>query len=100
MKQLASLKGMHAKQWEEFLQLDAQRRQQQSHQQLSSSAFGGYTQHGYSEYDTNLADHHYGANLALDSRGRYPDPISRPHDKFGDFQRSRRENYGKPYNRY
>ncbi|KAF5462391.1 hypothetical protein F2P56_018401 [Juglans regia] len=105
MKQLATLKGTHAKQWEEFLQIDAQRRQQQAPRQLPSSGFGGYKQRGYSEYDGPLANPQYaGANLALDTRSQYSNPMenytSRPRDKFGAFQRQRREEYGKPYNRY
>ncbi|XP_041018347.1 uncharacterized protein LOC121260508 isoform X1 [Juglans microcarpa x Juglans regia] len=105
MKQLAILKGIHAKQWEEFLQFDAKRRQQQAHQQLPSSGFGGYKQHGYSQYDGTLANPHYpGASLAIDSRSRYPNPMenysSRPHNKFNEFQRQRREDYGNPYDRY
>ncbi|KAK4558242.1 hypothetical protein RGQ29_007840 [Quercus rubra] len=105
MKQLASLRGTHAKQWEEFLQLDAQRRQQQPRQPMPTSGFGGYKQHGYSDYDGTSANPHYaGANLAMDSRSRYPNPMenysSRPNENFSDFQRQRREDYGKAYNRY
>ncbi|KAM4074095.1 hypothetical protein ACB094_10G067600 [Castanea mollissima] len=105
MKQLASLRGTHAKQWEEFLQLDAQRRQQQPRQPMPTSGFGGYKQHGYSDYDGTSANPHYaGANLAMDSRSRYPNPMenysSRPNENFSDFQRQRREDYGKVYNRY
>ncbi|KAG6644945.1 hypothetical protein CIPAW_08G087500 [Carya illinoinensis] len=105
MKQLATLKGMHAKQWEEFLQIDAQRHQQQAPRQLPSSGFGGYKQRGYSEYDGTLANPHYaGANLALDTRSQYSNSVEnytpRPRDKFGAFQRQRRTDYGKPYNRY
>ncbi|KAF3972048.1 hypothetical protein CMV_004401 [Castanea mollissima] len=55
MKQLASLRGTHAKQWEEFLQLDAQRRQQQPRQPMPTSGFGGYKQHGYSDYDVTFS---------------------------------------------
>ncbi|GMY17080.1 hypothetical protein FCV25MIE_12319 [Fagus crenata] len=105
IKQLANLRGTHTKQWEEFLQLNAQRRQQQAHQQMPTSGFGGYKQHGYSDYDGTSANPHYaGANLAMDSRSRYPNPMqnysSRPHENFSDFQRQRREDYEKPYNRY
>ena len=69
MKQLANLRGTHTKQWEEFLQLNAQRRQQQAHQQMPTSGFGGYKQHGYSDYDGTSANPHYaGANLAIDRK--------------------------------
>ncbi|XP_028103237.1 uncharacterized protein LOC114302413 isoform X1 [Camellia sinensis] len=106
MKKLAILRGKHAKQWEEFLQLDAQRRQQRACQQISSSEFGGYKQPSYPDYDNSAGNAHYaGANIAMDSRDRYPDamdnyPSSRTHDTYGDFQRQRREDYGKTYNRY
>lgn len=106
LKKLALQRGIHAKQWEEFLQLDAQRRQQRSRQQISSSGFGGYKQPSYPEYDSPSGSAHYvGASMPMDSRGRYQSPIdnyssSRPHDTYGDFQRQRREDYGKAYNRY
>ncbi|KAA8549063.1 hypothetical protein F0562_000747 [Nyssa sinensis] len=108
MKKLANLRGMHAKQWEEFLQLDAQRRQQRARQQMSTSGFVGYNkQSSYPEYDSSAGNLHYaGGKLPMDSRGsRYPNsmenyPSSRPHDTYGEFQRPRREDYGKAYNRY
>lgn len=107
MKQLAVLRGTHAKQWEEFLQLDAQRRQQRAHQQISTPGFGGYKQTSYPEYDNSVGNPHYvgGAGIPVDSRGRYPNPMdnytsSRPHDTYSDFQRQRREDYAKAYNRY
>ncbi|KAF7121419.1 hypothetical protein RHSIM_Rhsim13G0003100 [Rhododendron simsii] len=106
VKKLALQRGIHAKQWEEFLQLDAQRRQQRSRQQISSSGFGGYKQPSYPEYDSPSGSAHYaGASMPMDSRGRYQNttdnyPSSRPHDTYGDFQRQRREDYGKAYNRY
>ncbi|TQE11478.1 hypothetical protein C1H46_002853 [Malus baccata] len=102
MKKLAPLRGMHAKQWEDFLQLDAQRRQQQANQQMSTSGFGGYKSHNYSEYDSSSANPQYAReSLAMDSRSRYPNPNpmetypSRPRDNFGEFQRQRHEGYGR-----
>ncbi|XP_024189211.1 uncharacterized protein LOC112193343 isoform X1 [Rosa chinensis] len=105
MKKLATLRGMHAKQWENFLQLDAQRRQQQAHQQMPTAGFGSYKSHNYAEYDSPAANPHYsGPTLAMDSRSRYPHTMenypSRPHDNFGEFQRQRHEDYGRGYNRY
>lgn len=106
MKRLAILRGIHAKQWEEFLQLDAQRRQLRARQQMSTSAYGGYKQPGYSEYDSSGGNSHYaGANLPLESRGRYQNsvdnyPSSRSHDSYSDFQHQRHEDFGKAYNRY
>ncbi|GLT64903.1 hypothetical protein SLA2020_373660 [Shorea laevis] len=104
MKKLAMLRGSQAKQWEDFLKFDAQRRQQQARQQMSASGFGAYKQQAYSEYDGSSVNHHAGANLPMDSRGRYPTPMenysSRPHDSYSEFQRQRREDFGKPYNRY
>lgn len=106
MKKLAILRGTHAKQWEEFLQLDAERQHQRARQQMSSSGFGGYKQASYSDYDGSSANPHYaGANIPMDSRGRYPNPVenyppSRPHDTYSEFQRQRREDFGKAYHRY
>ena len=107
MKKLAILRGMHAKQWEEFLQLDAQRQHQRARQQMSGSGFGGgYKQASYSDYDGSSTNPHFaGPNLPMDSRGRYPSPVenyppSRPHDTYSDFQRQRREDIGKAYHRY
>ncbi|KAG4138432.1 hypothetical protein ERO13_D07G133700v2 [Gossypium hirsutum] len=105
IKKSAILRDTHTKQWEEFLQFDAQRRQQQARQQMSASSFGAYKQQGYSEYDGPSVHAHYaGAGLPMDSRGRYPNPMenysSRLHDSYGEFQRQRREDFGKAYNRY
>ena len=105
IKKLAILRGTHTKQWEEFLQWDAQRRQQQARQQMSASGFGAYKQQAYSEYDSSSVNAHYaGANLPMDSRGRYPNPMenypARPHDSYGEFQRQKREDFGKAYKRY
>ncbi|KAH1130309.1 hypothetical protein J1N35_001687 [Gossypium stocksii] len=105
IKKSAILRDTHTKQWEEFLQFDAQRRQQQARQQMSASSFGAYKQQGYSEYDGLSVHAHYaGAGLPMDSRGRYPNPMenysSRLHDSYGEFQRQRREDFGKAYNRY
>lgn len=105
MKKLAILRGTHARQWDEFLQLDAQRHQQQARQQMSALGFGGYKQHSYSDYDGSSANPRYaGTNLPMDSRARYPNHVenypSRPHDTYGEFQRQRREDFGKAYNRY
>jgi len=105
VKKLTLQRGIHARQWEEFLQLDSQRRQQRSRQHISSSGFGGYKQPNYPEYDNPSGSAHYaGASMPMDSRGRYPNPVdnypsSRP-DTYGDFQRQRREDYGKAYDRY
>ncbi|XP_015572440.1 uncharacterized protein LOC8267309 isoform X2 [Ricinus communis] len=105
MKKLAILRGTHARQWEEFLQLDAQRRQQQARQQMPASGFSGYKQPTYSDYDSSSANPHYsGAGLPMESRTRYSNHVenypSRPHDNYGEFQRQRREDFGKAYNRY
>ncbi|PON61755.1 Zinc finger, CCHC-type [Parasponia andersonii] len=104
LKKLAMLRGMHAKQWDDFLQLDAQRRQQQqARQQISPSGYGSYKQQGFSNYDGSSANPRYaGNNLAVESMNRYPNHVenypSRPHENFGEFQRQRREDYGKAYN--
>ncbi|KAK6937249.1 hypothetical protein RJ641_030757, partial [Dillenia turbinata] len=105
MKKVSALRGMHAKQWEEFLQHDAQRQQQRAHQHISTLGFGGYKLSPYSGYDSSSSNPHYvGSNLPMDSRGRYPNPIdnysARPDDNYGEFPRQRRQDFGKAYNRY
>ncbi|KAJ9542992.1 hypothetical protein OSB04_022699 [Centaurea solstitialis] len=68
MKRLIMLREMHAKQWEEFLQLDIQRRRQQAPQQMPSSGFGGYNHNNnYYEYG-NAAGNPYPNNMPMESR--------------------------------
>ncbi|KAL9430569.1 hypothetical protein AB3S75_025874 [Citrus x aurantiifolia] len=105
MKKLTQVRAMHAKQWEEFLQLDGQRHQHQAREQMSASGFGGYKQHNYSSYDGSSTNSEYaGTSYPMDSRGRYPNAMEtyppRAHDTHGGFQRQRREEFGKAYNRY
>ncbi|XP_049376503.1 uncharacterized protein LOC125841422 isoform X2 [Solanum stenotomum] len=106
MKKLAILRVEHAKQWEEFLQIDAVRRQQLAGQRMPASGFGGYNQQSYQEYENSAGNPHYsGPNIPMEPRGRYPNPMdnyhpSRPHDSYDDFQRQRRDDFGKAYNRY
>ncbi|XP_026435427.1 uncharacterized protein LOC113333137 isoform X1 [Papaver somniferum] len=116
MKKMAIQRGMHAKQWEEFLQLDIQRREQQAARQLSlaqgysTGGSGRYGRPGYQDYDPSAGGnaHYGGASLpAVAIRDKYPYPVesytpSRAHDVYssGDFQRQRHEDYGKTYNRY
>lgn len=88
--------------WEEFLQQECQRKQQ-ARQHISASVFTGYRQQSsYSEFDNSSGDLYHSGN-SIHSRGRYPNaadsyPSSRPHDPYDDFQRHRRDDYGKPYN--
>lgn len=105
MKKLTQVRAMHAKQWEEFLQIDGQRRQHQAREQMSAPGFSGYKQHNYSSYDGSSTNSQYaGASFPMDSRGRYPNPMetypSRAQDTHGGFQRQKREEFGKAYNRY
>ncbi|EOA23920.1 hypothetical protein CARUB_v10017135mg [Capsella rubella] len=109
MKKLAGLRGMNAKQWDEFLQLDAQRRQQQARQQISGLSYGNYRQFPYTEFDDGYSANHppYGGNnVPMDSQGRYPNHVKNYSSRHQEnnystgFQRQRREDYGKAYNRY
>lgn len=109
MKKLAGLRGMNAKQWDEFLQLDAQRRQQQARQQNSGLSYGNYRQFPpYTEFDDGYSSNprpYGGNNVPMDSKARYPnhgDNYSSRHqdNNYGGFQRQRREDYGKAYSRY
>lgn len=98
MKKLGIMRGMHAKQWEEFLQRDSQRRQLGRH--------NAYNQPSYSEHDQSVRNVPYmGANLPVDSRNRYPYPgdnysASRSHDAYHDFHHQRHGDYAKDYGRY
>ena len=99
MKKLAMMRGMHLKQWEEFLQLDIQRQQQQAR-------YNAYNQPAYPEYNQSSKDAQYGGpNFPMDSRNMHPFPsedypASRPHDLYGDFQRQRQDDFGRAYSRY
>ncbi|MED6195050.1 hypothetical protein PIB30_034383 [Stylosanthes scabra] len=102
MNKIAMLRASHAKQWDEFLQLDAQRCQQHAIPQIPSG-YGGYKQQNFTEYDVSTVNPHYaGSNLPLESRNRFSDMEAypnRPHDNFGEFQR-RGGDFAKAYNRY
>ncbi|KAJ0246431.1 Zinc knuckle [Hirschfeldia incana] len=112
MKKLAGLRGMNAKQWEEFLQVDAQRRQEQQarQQQISGASYGSsnYRQFPYAEFDDGYSSNppYAGNNAPMDSEGRYPPnhvknyPSRHQDNNYGGFQRQRREDYGKNFNRY
>ncbi|GFZ13651.1 hypothetical protein Acr_23g0020360 [Actinidia rufa] len=69
-------KHHEAKQREEFLRLDAQRRLQQAHQEISTLGFGGYGQPCYDGNGNSAGNAHYtGATIIpIDPRGRYPNP--------------------------
>lgn len=104
MKKMTMVNNMHAKQWDEFLHLDAERRQQQLHHQGAPSGYG-VKQQGFSHYDGSVVNQQYaGSNLAMGSRNLYSNPLgnypSRPYNNFGDFHRQRHEDCGKAYNRY
>lgn len=102
MRKVATLKGEHANMWEEFLHLHEQRRQQACHH-IPESGFADYKQQSYPNFDSSGNPYHSGP--AMHSRGRFPNamdsyPSNRPHDNYDDFQRHRRNDFGKSYNRY
>lgn len=94
------LRGSHARQFEEFLKLDAERRQQQARQQISGLGFG-YKQQNFSDYDgpphSQYAIQMDPRNVPMNPMDNYP---SRPHGGYTDFQCQRRDGYGKNYGRY
>lgn len=98
MKKLAILRGMHMKQWEEFLQLDIQR-QQQARQPA-------YNQPSFAEYDLSPRNMQYvRSGLPRETTNRYQFPaenylVQRPHEAFGEIQHQRREDFGNAYSRY
>ncbi|RZC21910.1 uncharacterized protein LOC114407442 isoform X2 [Glycine soja] len=103
MSKVSLVRDTHAKQWEGFLQLDAQRRQQQAVQQMPSG-YRGFKQQSFPEYDGSTANPppYAGSNLPLESRNRFSDNMetypNRPHDNFSEFHR--RGDFAKAYNRY
>ncbi|QCD98303.1 hypothetical protein DEO72_LG6g3022 [Vigna unguiculata] len=103
MSKVGLVRATHAKQWEDFLQHDAQRFQQQAVQQMSSG-YRGFKQQSFPEYDGSSVNPppYPGTNIPLDSRNRFSDNMepytTRPHDNFGEFHR--RGDFAKAYNRY
>lgn len=103
MNKVTLVSATHAKQWDEFFKLDAQRRQQQAIQQMSPG-YRGYKQQNFADYDRSPVNPPYGGtNLPLESRNRFsnstePSYPTRPHDNFGEFHR--RGDFAKAYNRY
>ncbi|KAL1559718.1 hypothetical protein AAHA92_10027 [Salvia divinorum] len=103
MRKVATLKSEHVNMWEEFLQLHEQRRQQAC-QHIPESGFAGYKQPSYPDFDCSENLYHSGPG-SMHSRGRFPNamdcyPSNRSHDNYDDFQRRRRSDFGKAYNRY
>uniref|UniRef100_A0A7N0TTG4 CCHC-type domain-containing protein n=1 Tax=Kalanchoe fedtschenkoi TaxID=63787 RepID=A0A7N0TTG4_KALFE len=110
IKKLSSLRSAHAKQWEEFLQRDAKRRNQQldSQRQIErldvqhvASGYGGDRQ------ASNVASHQYtGPSYLMDANGRYSNVTddyvssSRVNDSFSEYHRQRRDDVGRNYTRY
>ncbi|CAM8924765.1 unnamed protein product [Rhodiola kirilowii] len=116
-KKLSSLRSAHAKQWEEFLQLDAQRRKQQLDAQRKTERLdarpltsgydgGGSKQASFGKYGSGGANDHYtGSSYPIEANRRYTDPAdnyvpSRVNHSFGEYQRWRRDDCGRNYNRY
>ncbi|KAL5155807.1 hypothetical protein HKD37_19G054807 [Glycine soja] len=103
MSKVSLVRVTQAKQLEEFLQLDAQRRRQQVGQQMSSG-YRGFKQQSFPEYDGSTANPptYAGSNIPLESRNRFSGNMetypNRPHDNFGEFHR--RGDFAKAYNRY
>ncbi|XP_076933347.1 uncharacterized protein LOC143599235 [Bidens hawaiensis] len=103
MKRLATIREMHAKQWEQFLQLETRKRQQETRQQMSNVGFGGYRNDNHYDYgDAAAAANPYINNMPMESRLRYPEIENNPSLRSNnyDFQRPRHGDHGEAYNRY
>lgn len=92
MKKLATIRGIQARQWEDFLQFSLQRQQQFSLQ-------SAYNQTTHPDYDQHRNPSYGGSSLSMDSRNRYAYqsenyPASRTHDAYGEFQHPRRDDFG------
>lgn len=101
MKRLATVREMHAKQWEQFLQLETRKRQQEPRQQMSNVGFGGYRNDNHYDYG-DAAANPYINNMPMESRLRYPEIENNPSLRSNnyDFQRPRHGDHGEAYNRY
>ncbi|KAH9620656.1 hypothetical protein KSS87_003182 [Heliosperma pusillum] len=105
MKRIAALRDSHAKQWEDFLRMDAQRQQQQAQlQQMHVTGFSGYQQSSFTDRDS-LGGQPYLGSFNREPSGQFASPSetyphSRPRDTYNDFQRQRPEGYGRSYDRY
>ncbi|KAG0475943.1 hypothetical protein HPP92_012784 [Vanilla planifolia] len=84
-KKLASMRGLHGRQWQDFLQLSVQR-----HQQFAMQS--AYNQPAFSDYEQASRNTQYGGtSFPIDSRSRYPYPgdnyqASRPREAHGEFR--------------
>ncbi|KAL8224814.1 hypothetical protein R6Q57_017371 [Mikania cordata] len=105
MTKLATIRGMHRKQWEEFLQLETRRRQQETHQQMLNAGIGGDEENNHYNYGVAAAagGDRYINNVQMESRVRYPEVDNyhslRSNNNFNDFQHQRHEDYRDAYNR-
>ncbi|KAD6120210.1 hypothetical protein E3N88_11481 [Mikania micrantha] len=105
MTNLATIREMHRKQWEEFLQLETRRRQQETHQQMLNAGFGGDKDNNHYDYDVaaTAGGGPYINSVQMESRVRYPEVDNylslRSNNNFDDFQHQRHEDYRDAYNR-
>ncbi|KAI7729430.1 hypothetical protein M8C21_010268 [Ambrosia artemisiifolia] len=104
MKKLVTVREMHAKQWEEFLQLETRKRQQETRQEMPNVGFGGYRNNNQYDYGDAAAGHPYVNNMQMESRLRHPEMDNytslRSSNNYYDVPRQRHEDYGEAYNRY
>ncbi|KAI3805897.1 hypothetical protein L1987_21785 [Smallanthus sonchifolius] len=69
MKKLAKIREMHAKQWEEFLQLETRKTQQETRQQMPNVGFGDYKNNNHYDYgEAAAAGNTYSNNMQMESR--------------------------------
>ncbi|MQL87254.1 hypothetical protein Taro_019808 [Colocasia esculenta] len=106
MKKLETVRGLHAKQWEEFLQLEMQR-QQRAHQHLQMSGYAAYNQTSHLDFEMSPGNLRYpGGGPSMDPRGgRYQYSsekysVPSPREAYGEFQHQRLDDFGKAYGRY
>ncbi|KAL0927388.1 hypothetical protein M5K25_001553 [Dendrobium thyrsiflorum] len=100
MKKMATIRGIQARHWEDFLQFSQKRQQQFSLQ-------NAYGQPAHPDYDQSSRNLPYGASpsVSMDSRSRYGYPgenyqAPRPHEAYGEFQHQRRDDFGATHWRY
>jgi len=96
MERVITMRNVHSRKWEEFLEQTFKRQQQQ--------AQPSYTQTGYPGFEQRTT-HISATHQPMDSKRTYPyasDSYSAPkaHAAYGEFQHERHDDLGRTYGRY
>lgn len=94
MERVTTMRNLHSRKWEEFLEQTVKRQQAQP----------SYTQTGYPGFEQRMP-HISATHQPMDSKRTYPyasDSYSAPktHAAYGEFQHERHDDLGRTYGRY